>query len=122
MLWAGLSDWRGRRPLYIVSFGIFITANILLATVPAKYGALLALRIVQAFGSCAVASLGAGTVADMVEPKGRAFAMSIFLLGPQLGPILGPVLGGLFAGEASWRWIFGFLGEFQSSRRQELDG
>ncbi|EEP80067.1 predicted protein [Uncinocarpus reesii 1704] len=45
----------------------------------------------------------------IVEPKKRARAMSYFLLGPQCGPILGPVLGGAFAGQASWRWIFGFL-------------
>jgi MFS family permease len=43
------------------------------------------------------------------EPKRRAFAMSIFLAGPQCGPILGPVVGGALA-EANWRWIFGFLG------------
>lgn len=81
---------------------------------PARYGGLVTLRLLQAFGSCSVASLGAGTVADIVEPKNRAFAMSIFLLGPQLGPVLGPVLGGLFAGQASWRWIFGFLGECEA--------
>ncbi|MCJ1466650.1 Dityrosine transporter 1 [Pseudocyphellaria aurata] len=109
LLWAGVADYRGRRPLYIISFGIFILANIALAVSPAKYGGLVTLRIIQAFGSCSVASLGAGSVADIVEPKNRAFAMSIFLLGPQLGPVLGPLLGGLFAGQASWRWIFGFL-------------
>jgi MFS family permease len=43
------------------------------------------------------------------EPKRRAFAMSIFLAGPQCGPIFGPVVGGALA-EANWRWIFGFLG------------
>ena len=105
-----MSDLNGRRPLYIVSFVIYMAANIALAAAPAVYGALITLRIVQAFGSCAVVSLGAGTVADVIEPKSRAFAMSIFLLGPQLGPLLGPVLGGLFSGQTSWRWIFGFLG------------
>ncbi|KAB8345987.1 hypothetical protein FH972_023039 [Carpinus fangiana] len=53
--------------------------------------------------------MGAGTIADITEPAKRAFAMSIFLMGPQLGPVLGPVLGGALAGAASWRWIFGFL-------------
>lgn len=37
----------------------------LLAAVPANYGALIVLRVVQAFGSSAVVSLGAGTVADV---------------------------------------------------------
>lgn len=64
----------------------------------------------QAFGAASVLSLGAGTVADLVEPKNRAAAMSIVLLGPQLGPVLGPLLGGALTGAVSWRWIFGFLG------------
>lgn len=50
---------------------------------------------------------------QVLEPKKRAFGMSIFLLGPQCGPILGPVIGGAFAGQTSWRWIFGFLGEYR---------
>lgn len=63
--------------------------NILLATVPRNYGALITLRVFQAFGACSVSSLGAGTVTDLTEPKFRASTLSIFLLGPQVGPILG---------------------------------
>lgn len=65
----------------------------------------------QAFGAASVQSLGAGTVADTVEPKHRGKAISVFMLGPQLGPVLGPILGGAIAsrGENTWRWIFGFL-------------
>ncbi|KAI0003455.1 major facilitator superfamily transporter [Xylariaceae sp. FL0662B] len=108
LFWGTFADWKGRRPLYIISIAIYIGANILLAALPTNYGALVFLRIVQAFGSAAVVSMGAGTVADTTEPKRRAFAMSIFLIGPQFGPVLGPVLGGALA-SASWRWIFGFL-------------
>lgn len=85
-------------------------ANILLATLPPNIGALFFLRILQAIGSCAVAAIGAGTVADVIEPRYRARAMSIFILGPNVGPILGPLIGGQFAVESRWRWIFGFLG------------
>ncbi|EAQ88648.1 hypothetical protein CHGG_05267 [Chaetomium globosum CBS 148.51] len=108
LFWSSFADWKGRRPLYLISLAIYIGSNVLLAAVPANYGALVLLRIVQAFGSSAVVSMGAGSVADTTEPKGRAFAMSIFLTGPQCGPVLGPVLGGALA-EADWRWIFGFL-------------
>lgn len=31
---------------------------------------------------------GAGTVADIVEPKHRGKAIAVFMLGPQLGPVL----------------------------------
>ncbi|KAI9677066.1 MAG: Dityrosine transporter 1 [Caeruleum heppii] len=116
LLWAGMADFSGRKPLYVISFAIFIMANLVLALSPTLYGILIVFRIIQAFGACSVASLGAGTVADIIEPKNRASAMSIFFLGPQMGPILGPALGGLFAGKTSWRWIFGYLGMSYSHR------
>ncbi|KAH8690494.1 putative bicyclomycin resistance protein [Talaromyces proteolyticus] len=109
LFWASFADRRGRRPLYIISIAIYILANVLLATLPSNIGALFFLRILQAFGSSAVVSMGAGTVADTTEPSRRAKAMSYFLLGPQCGPILGPILGGSLAGGASWRWMFCFL-------------
>ncbi|ODA79006.1 hypothetical protein RJ55_04596 [Drechmeria coniospora] len=111
LFWASLADVQGRRPLYIISLAVYIFANILIASLPKDFGALVFLRLVQAFGSAAVVSMGAGTVADITEPKRRATAMSLFLLGPQCGPIIGPVLGGALAGQTSWRWIFGFLGK-----------
>lgn len=110
MFWASWADYAGRKPLYLISLLIYMAANILLAALPANLAALFILRIVQGFGAASVLSLGSGTVADLTPPKGRASAMSIVLLGPQLGPVLGPLLGGAISGNASWRWIFGFLG------------
>ncbi|KAF2201236.1 MFS general substrate transporter [Delitschia confertaspora ATCC 74209] len=109
LFWASRADYAGRRPLYLISLLIYMAANILLAALPANLPALFILRIVQGFGAASVLSLGSGTVADLIPPKGRASAMSVVLLGPQLGPVLGPLLGGAIAGSASWRWIFGFL-------------
>jgi len=108
LIWASWADFGGRKLLYLVSLIFFIVSNILLAAVPANIGALFVLRIVQAFGASSVMSVGAGTVADIIEPKNRAKAISYFMLGPQLGPILGPILSIIAAG-GSWRWIFGFL-------------
>jgi MFS family permease len=65
LIWTSFADVSGRRPLYILSLAIFIIANVLLAAVPANFGALVFLRVVQAFGSAAVVSMGAGTVADV---------------------------------------------------------
>ncbi|KAK8212251.1 major facilitator superfamily domain-containing protein [Phyllosticta capitalensis] len=109
LAWAAFADHKGRHPVYLVSLAIFILANVILAVVPANVGALFVLRILQAVGSSAVASVGAGTVADIVEPSKRASALSIFFLGPQLGPVLGPLIGGQFAAPERWRWSFGFL-------------
>lgn len=108
LLWASWADFGGRKLLYLTSLIFFILSNILLAALPPNIGALFVLRIVQAFGASSVMSVGAGTVADIIEPKNRAKAISYFMLGPQLGPILGPILS-IIASGGEWRWIFGFL-------------
>lgn len=95
--------------MYMVGLGSFLIANTLLAVLPAHIALLYILRIFQAFGSCIVFSVGAGTVADITEPASRASALAWFLMGPQLGPVLGPLIGGQFATKDSWRWVFGFL-------------
>ncbi|OAL01409.1 MFS general substrate transporter [Phaeosphaeriaceae sp. SRC1lsM3a] len=106
---AAASDVGGRKLVYIVGLGSFLISNTLLAVLPPHIALLYFLRIFQAFGSCIVFSVGAGTVADITEPAKRASALAWFLMGPQLGPILGPLIGGQFANPARWRWVFGFL-------------
>lgn len=65
LFWSAFADWKGRRPLYIISLAIYLVANILMAALPTNFGALVFLRMVQAFGCSAVISLGAGTIADV---------------------------------------------------------
>ncbi|KAH0548290.1 hypothetical protein GP486_008009 [Trichoglossum hirsutum] len=109
LFWGAQADIFGRKLLYSISIALFVSSNVALAAAPARYGSLMALRILQAFGSSSVMSLGAGTIADIFEPKLRARAVSFFSLGPQLGPVLGPVVGGAIIQKATWRWLFGFL-------------
>ncbi|WLF79015.1 Dityrosine transporter 1 [Lodderomyces elongisporus] len=110
LIWASWADYGGRKMLYLLPLSFFIIANVLLASVPANIVALYILRIVQAFGASSVMSVGAGIVSDVIEPRNRAKAISIFMWGPQLGPVIGPVLSLIATG--SWRWIFGFLALF----------
>lgn len=111
LIWASWADFGGRKMLYMISLVIYIASCICLAALPSHAAVLFVFRVVQAFGASSVQSLGAGTVADIIEPKNRAAAISIFMLGPQLGPILGPILGGAIASDNEWRWVFGFLGK-----------
>ncbi|CAI5755540.1 unnamed protein product [Candida verbasci] len=107
LFWASWADYGGRKTLYLIPLIIFIISNILLSSVPANIVALYILRISQAFGASSVMSVGAGTIADIIEPKHRAKAISIFMWGPQLGPVLGPILSLI-----PWRWSFAFLAFF----------
>jgi len=109
------ADFAGQISLYVVSLTIYVASNILLAAPPPHIASLFILKAVQAFGGASVISLGARTVADITSPKNRASAMSIVLLKSQLGPALGLLIGGALASSASWRWIFGFLGQSHSA-------
>lgn len=111
LIWASWADFGGRKLLYLVSLSIFIAANVLLAVLPPNIGALYVLRVVQGIGASSVMSLGAGTVADVFEPRHRGKAISYFMLGPQLGPVLGPILSSV-SSKGQWRWIFGLLAIF----------
>lgn len=65
LFWSAFADWKGRRPLYIISLAIYLVANILMAALPTSFCALVFLRMAQAFGCSSVISLGAGTIADV---------------------------------------------------------
>lgn len=108
LFWASLADKSGRRVLYLISLPFFIVSTLLLAAIPPRIVALYILRVVQAFGASSLVSVGAGTIADTVEPKHRAKSISYFLLGPQLGPIVGLILS-LVGSNGQWRWTFGIL-------------
>jgi MFS family permease len=99
----------GRKPIYLISMSIYISANILLASLPENVVALFILRTAQAIGGASGISLGAGVVVDIIEPKRRGAVLATTSLGVLVGPVLGPLIGGLLA-QSNWRWTFGFLG------------
>ena len=49
-------------------------------------GALIATRILQAFGSSPVLSIGAGTIGDLYQKDERGAAMGLFYVRPPLSP------------------------------------
>ncbi|PSR82028.1 major facilitator superfamily domain-containing protein [Coniella lustricola] len=103
-----LSDVKGRRPAYIVTFSIYLIANLALA-LQNSYPALMVLRCLQSAGSSATIALGSATVADMVTRAERGSWLGYTTLGISLGPALGPVIGGLLSEYLDWHWIFWFL-------------
>lgn len=68
------------------------------------------MRFLSASAASSFQSVGAGTVADMWEPKEMGAAMGICYLGNLgVGLILGPLLGGILTETWGWRATQWFL-------------
>ena len=109
-----MAEKYGRRVVYLFTFLLLGVFNILCA-VSSSIGMFIAMRLL-AGGACAsVQAVGAGTIADIWEPKERGRAVGIFSLGPILGPLAAPIIGGALTIKWNWRstqWflvIYGFV-------------
>jgi MFS family permease len=60
-------------------------------------------RILMGGAAASVQAVGAGTIADIWEPKERGKAMGIFMLGPLCGPGVAPIIGGALTQAFGWR-------------------
>lgn len=101
-------DTTGRRPAYILTFAIYLAANVGLAT-QTSYAALLVLRCLQSAGSSGTVALAYGVISDVATPAERGKYLGPAAAGIMLAPALGPTIGGLLAQYLGWRSIFWFL-------------
>ncbi|KAJ5751816.1 hypothetical protein N7520_008733 [Penicillium odoratum] len=108
MWWSALSEKHGRRTIYLLSFSLFLVFSCISA-VSVNIAMLLVFRVLSGGAAASVQSVGAGTVADIWEPKERGKAMGIFYLGPLCGPGLAPVIGGALTQGLRWRSTLWFL-------------
>jgi multidrug resistance protein len=106
--WSSFSERLGRRTIYLASFVLFVVFNCLCA-VSNSIGMLIVMRMLSGGASASVQAVGAGTIADLWEPRERGRAMGIFYLGPLCGPLFAPIVGGLLAERWGWRSTMWFL-------------
>ncbi|CAI7576462.1 unnamed protein product [Penicillium pancosmium] len=106
--WGSFSDVVGRRSVFIGTFLVYILANILLG-VSTNYGELMAFRALQAAGSSATISIGAGVIGDITTSAERGSLVGIFGGVRMLGQGVGPVLGGILSQFLGYHAIFWFL-------------
>lgn len=79
-----LAENIGKRPVYLITFAIYIAANIGLA-VQDRYGALMGLRCLQSSGSSVTAALAISSASDVAK-------------GSERGRYVGLTVGGLLIG------------------------
>ena len=106
--WSSFSETLGRRTIYIISFSFFVVFSILSA-ISSSISMLIVMRVLGGGASASVQAVGAGTLADIWEPRERGRAMGIFYLGPLTGPLFAPIIGGALSEAWGWKSTMWFL-------------
>ncbi len=100
-----LSDWLGRRPMYIAGFVIFVIGS-LLCGLSDSVEWLVASRIVQGLGASMLFAISPAIISDTFAPSERGQALGLVGAIVAAGASAGPVIGGLLLGRFGWSSIF----------------
>ena len=102
---APLSEFFGRRPIYLVSWAGFVIWLIPCA-VARNIQTMLVARFLNGVCGSGFMSVAGGTVGDLFNVHELALPMMVYTASPFIGPELGPVIGGFICQNADWRWVF----------------
>lgn len=102
---APLSEFYGRKLLYLSGWIIFFAFQFLTAFAPNVYAAFIG-RLLTALGGSLFMSNVPGSMADLFEPSEMALPIAIFALGPFFGPGIGSILSGFIIQHAGVKWVF----------------
>lgn len=121
-----MSEFFGRRPIYLASFACF-TAFLLPCALAPHISVLLVFRFLGGMAGSAFLSVAGGTVGDMFTGSELSAPMMIYTASPfvrifyrlskhqptnflpKIGPSIGPLIGGFINQNTSWRWTFWLL-------------
>ncbi|KAI1270122.1 major facilitator superfamily domain-containing protein [Xylariaceae sp. FL1019] len=106
-LFGPLSDFYGRRLLFLLTLLLYAIGNVGLALNKDSYAALLVLRAIQSLGASAAYAISFGIVADVCPPSERGRMLGPISMALNLGACIGPVAGGAVAYKSgSYEWVF----------------
>lgn len=100
-----LSDWVGRRQLYITGFCVFVLGS-LLCGLAWNLWSLVGFRVVQGLGASMIYAIGPAIISDAFSPSERGQALGFMGSVVAAGSSAGPVMGGLLLSKFGWTSVF----------------
>ncbi|MCK8490231.1 MFS transporter [Spirosoma sp. RP8] len=100
-----LSDWVGRRQLYITGFSVFVVGS-LCCGLAWNLWSLVGFRVLQGLGASMIFAIGPAIISDAFSPKERGQALGLMGSVVAAGSSAGPVIGGLLLSKFGWSSIF----------------
>lgn len=105
MIFAPLSEYFGRSPVYCITWALCTVFQIPLAVAP-NIGTVLSCRFLQGFfGSAPLTNIG-GTISDLFERDESGYAMALYAFSSTSGPPLALIISSYIPQTIGWRWLF----------------
>ncbi|OQE32005.1 hypothetical protein PENSTE_c001G00580 [Penicillium steckii] len=108
LLTSPLSEWYGRRPIYVFAWSLFVIWNVVTA-VAQNIQTVIVSRFFTGFAGGTFLSVSGGTVSDVFLRSQIQLPMTLVSSAPFIGPCLGPLLGGFISYNTKWRWNYYFI-------------
>ncbi|RSL59334.1 hypothetical protein CEP51_013931 [Fusarium floridanum] len=105
MLFSPLSEFYGRRPIYLVAWTVYFIWFIPSAAAT-NIQTMIVARFFNGFSGSAFLAVSGGTVSDLFHRDEIQAPMALFSVAPFLGPSVGPILGGFINYNVDWRWTY----------------
>ncbi|KAE9368868.1 MFS general substrate transporter [Stipitochalara longipes BDJ] len=103
-----LSEFYGRRPIYLISLSLSIIWLIVCA-VAKDIQTIIIARFFGGLSGAAFLSVAGANAGDLFSPSELQLPMTIYSGIQFMGPEMGPVIGGFINYYASWNWTFYFM-------------